>query len=139
MGNDGNYDNPVFYDTESYAKIVGGTPCYYATGPGQTNSMLPLTRTGFHSHELPKLPTPDELTSSMDTMDSYVPMHSASIRYGSTFVYSGFTTGNDSEGNNEQLYAEIPANYNGIAENESPIELCSEEHTSEENHDENNY
>ena len=129
--NDGHYDNPVFpIGTESYGKFVGGTPYYYATGPGQTNSMIPLTRTGFRSHVLPNLPSPDELVSSMDSMETYVPMHSASVQQGSTFVYSDFTAEND-----EQLYAEIPANYNGGGEDGSPIAMRSEE--DEVNHDEN--
>ena len=99
--------------------------------------MTPLTRTGFYSHEPPKLPSRDELMDIIDSSDNYIPMHSASAKQGSIFDPAAEKAGND-----EQLYAEIPANYNGGGDYENSIAklaMCSEGEQKKEKEYENSF
>lgn len=90
---------------------------YYEAG--KINSMTPHTGSVLYSHIPPNLPPHDKQMDAIDSMDNYIPMHSASANQG--VVLSCYDPATKKAGNNEDLYAEIPANYNGGGDYESPI------------------
>ena len=118
---------------EAYgARFTGENPYYYATGPGQTNSMIPLAGPGHYSSipaKRPPLPIPT------GDVDNYIKMASASVEKDASTSY--YNTIAEKAEKDEQLYAEIPHNYQQSGVYQTPRDMIrSEEHNI---HPENQY
>lgn len=117
---------------EAYGvRSTGENPYYYATGPGATNSMIPLTSPGLYSSIPPKRPP---LPIPPEGMDNYIQMASASREHHASTSY--YNTVAEKVEKDEQLYAEIPHSYNPSGVYQVPGDVISTEESNKlpENH-----